>query len=262
MDIILNIITPIGSLDGLDQTINSVKKVSSKIKSLKFNHILVLNNSVEYSILDSVNQSTNLITNIININPIASRSKARNAALRQINIITGVSSFVIFLDAGDKLLDKAIKNITNLETKLESNNRLFVNQSYIELNNKAKLSKIPLFPISFRKIVNPFLLGGIILSSELAKKIEFYEGKKEDWVYWNSILDLQPEIHKTNNFNYIYKIDNTTKHYKNKYHSIKELRKILVNHLKWSGILSYLVFILHFILITIRWLYINLKNKI
>jgi hypothetical protein len=124
------------------------------------------------------------------------------------------------------------------------------------------MKKIPLFPIFLRKIVNPFLLGGIILKSSLAKKVRFYEGKKEDWVYWNKILDLKPSIYKSNNFNYIYKVNDTSKHYKNKFKSNIELQNVLIKQLKWSRLASIPIFFLHTIIIILRWLYLNISSNI
>jgi hypothetical protein len=261
IDLIVNIITPVGSTNGLQKTIRSVQEVSSKLNKIKFNHILVLNNNIiELNDIDS-KEYKNLNLQILDINPIASRSAARNYAIKSIENYDD-NSFVIFLDAGDLLLSEALEKIQKKYYYELKNNSLFINNSYLQLNSKKKLTHIPLYPLRLRRIVNPFLLGGIILSTNLSKKSSFYEGRKEDWIYWNDIIDLNPQIYREKEFNYIYNIENQRSHYKNKYKSILSLRDILINKLKWGSWESYFIFILHFLLITIRWIYLNIKTII
>jgi len=256
----INIITPVGSTSGLEETISSVKESALHLKKINIKLILVLNNSIKFSIKDILKEDDNFKIDIYNINPIASRSKARNYGLDRIED-KNEKSFVMFLDAGDKLLYNAISNIHNYIHVMNNSNLLFVNKSYIELNQSGNFTSIPLFPMYMRRIVNPFLLGGIILNTKIAKKIKFYEGKKEDWIYWNAILDLKPKIYYTDRFSYIYKVDNISQHYKKKYKSILELRKLLIEKLKWGNLTSYLIFFVHFTLISLRWMYINIKSK-
>ena len=241
MNININIITPVGNLEDLDETIESINEVSKKLIDYNIRLFLILNNNINYSLDEKIILSQNLKVDINNINPIASRSKARNYALNKIDA-TAQNSFTIFLDSGDKLLHGAINDLKKFKKELIQNNFFLISQSYIQLRNMNIMKKIPLFPIFLRKIVNPFLLGGIILKSSLAKKVRFYEGKKEDWVYWNKILDLKPSIYKSNNFNYIYKVNDTSKHYKNKFKSNIELQNVLIKQLKWSRLASIPIF--------------------
>lgn len=261
IDLIVNIITPVGGINGLQKTITSVQKVSFKLNKIRFNHILVLNNNIkELSDIDN-KEYKNLNLEILNINPISSRSAARNYAIKNIKNYND-NSFVIFLDVGDLLLSKALEKIQKKYIYELKNNLLFINNSYLQFNSKKKLTHIPLYPLSLRKIVNPFLLGGIILSTNLSKKSSFYEGRKEDWIYWNDIIDLNPRIFREREFNYIYNIEKQSSHYKNKFKSILSLRNILINNLNWGSWESYFIFILHFLLITIRWIYLNIKTII
>jgi len=261
VNININIVTPVGSLEDLEETIVSVNNSSLKLDEFNIRLILILNNNTHYSPDNNTSLSENLKLDIYDINPIASRSQARNYALSKIDI-NAENSFTIFLDSGDKLLHEAINDLKNFSNNLSQNNFFLITQSYIQLENMKIFKKVPLFPIYFRKIVNPFLLGGVILKSSLAKEIKFYEGRKEDWVYWNKILDLKPSINTSNKFNYIYKVNDTSKHYKNKYKSNMELRNVLVNQLNWSRLASIPIFIIHSILITLRWLYLNISSSI
>jgi|TARA_B110000483_G_C18206516_1_gene547974 hypothetical protein len=261
VNININIITPVGNLEDLDETIESINEVSKKLIDYNIRLFLILNNNINYSLDEKITLSKNLKVDINNINPIASRSKARNYALNKIDA-TAENSFTIFLDSGDKLLHGAINDLKKFKKELTQNNFFLISQSYIQLRNMNIMKKIPLFPIFLRKIVNPFLLGGIILKSSLAKKVRFYEGKKEDWVYWNKILDLKPSIYKSNNFNYIYKVNDTSKHYKNKFKSNIELQNVLIKQLKWSRLASIPIFFLHTIIIILRWLYLNISSNI
>tara|TARA_B110000858_G_C17799387_1_gene474387 strand:- start:2168 stop:2953 length:786 start_codon:yes stop_codon:yes gene_type:complete len=261
VNININIITPVGNLEDLNETIESINEVSKKLIDYNIRLFLILNNNINYSLDEKITLSKNLKVDINNINPIASRSKARNYALNKIDA-TAENSFTIFLDSGDKLLHGAINDLKKFKKELTQNNFFLISQSYIQLRNMNIMKKIPLFPIFLRKIVNPFLLGGIILKSSLAKKVRFYEGKKEDWVYWNKILDLKPSIYKSNNFNYIYKVNDTSKHYKNKFKSNIELQSVLIKQLKWSRLASIPIFFLHTIIIILRWLYLNISSNI
>ncbi len=261
MDININIITPVGNLDDLEETILSVNDVCTKLIDFQVRLLLVLNNNTNFKLDGIIEFNQNLKVDIFDISPIASRSHARNFALDKINF-KQENSFTIFLDAGDKLLYHAINNLKKYKKDFHNDDLLFIAQSYIQIKNKNNLRKIPLYPIFLRKIVNPFLLGGVIINSKLAKKVKFYEGRKEDWVYWNQVLDLKPLLIKFNYFNYIYRINDINQHYKNKYKSILELRKILVSRFEWGRLMSIPIYILHSILITLRWIYLSLRTNI
>jgi len=257
VEFLVNIITPVGSLYGLEDTLTSVKKVQSNLNKVSLNHILVLNNSIslskirEYEVNDPNNYS------LIDINPAASRSTARNVGLQSICEIKN-NSFVIFLDVGDELLYDAIHCLISHGENKKTKNAFFVCNSFVRFNQNSKLVRVPLYPINLRYIVNPFMIGGIILQSNLAKKVKFYEGKKEDWVYWNSILDLEPEILYLKNFNYIYNINNISEHYIKKIASIFQLRNVLTKQFNWGYLSSFPISGVHFIFIFFRWNYLRL----
>ena len=253
-EIEINVITPVGTIDGLYDTMSSVSNVANLIK-INFNHILILNNNTDPTICFKKTKNYKYI--IININPVASRSTARNVGL--ISMDSKPYSFTIFIDAGDTLLESAIIKLSKLQIKVHMGNYMIVAQTYINFSEKLKKIKVPLFPIIMRNIVNPFMLGSIILPTKLAKKVKFYEGKKEDWVYWKEILDLKPKIFHINEVNYIYNVNNISSHYNKKILSLIQLRNILIKKFKWGKTSSLLIFVVHFFLISCRWILLRAK---
>ena len=75
----INIVTPVGNLDGLNETIKSIIEVSEKNLSINFVIYLAFNNNTEVIQFDT--KFKNLIINVIDLNPISSRAKARNICL-------------------------------------------------------------------------------------------------------------------------------------------------------------------------------------
>ena len=253
---LINIITPVGSIEGLYDTMYSIWNVAAQTKNFKFNHILIFNNNIKPKI--NFKKTKNYKYTVKDINPVSSRSTARNNGLISINNET--NSFVIFIDAGDSLLEDAIKKISKLQIGVDASHYMIVAQTFINFSNKLKLIRVPLFPLRMKNIVNPFMLGSIILPTNLAKKVKFYEGKKEDWVYWKEILDLKPQIIFTNEPNYIYNVSDIPEHYKKKISSIIQLRKILIKKFKWGRTISYVISIVHFFLISCRWFLLRSKH--
>ena len=255
MSVKINIVTPAGSLEGLEETILSVRRASKFLNKYSFNHKIIFNNNVKPKIISRT--TGNYTLEIIDINPVASRSAARNKGINLIN--ENKNSFVIFLDVGDELLKDAIEHIQTLSNDDNNKDVMIICNSYIKFSEKLKLISVPLFPIYLKFIVNPFMIGGVIINTSLAKKNLFYEGKKEDWVYWNKILIMNPKLKFTKKYNYIYNVTHLPKHYKNKLDSIMKLRKILVEQYKWSRINSYIIFLIHFLLISLRWTILRIK---
>ena len=130
MNININIITPVGNLEDLDETIESINEVSKKLIDYNIRLFLILNNNINYSLDEKIILSQNLKVDINNINPIASRSKARNYALNKIDA-TAQNSFTIFLDSGDKLLHGAINDLKKFKKELIQNNFFLISQSYL-----------------------------------------------------------------------------------------------------------------------------------
>ncbi len=251
----INIITPVGSADGLYDTLSSVRNVAGLVNSLNFNHILIFNNDCNPKI--NFEKTKNYQYEICNINPIASRSIARNTGLSFIT--DNPNSFVIFIDAGDSFLENAVNLVSKIQSEIKTENFMIVGQTYINFSKNINLIRVPLFPITMQNIVNPFMLGSIILSTKLAKKVSFYEGKKEDWVYWKDILNLKPEIIFINEVNYVYNVQNVSEHYQKKMLSIFQLRKILIDKFKWGKINSLVISFGHIFLISCRWIFLRFR---
>ncbi len=260
MHIDINIITPVGTIEGLDDTILSVSKASKISEDIKINYFLVANNFIKISDVDNMVKKYSINYKIIDINPIRSRSVARNKGLDAIPF-QNKNSYVMFLDVGDELRLDAINKIKKKKISL-SDNLIFICKSSINFNRKSKPINIPLYPLWLRYIVNPFLIGGIIVSVKLAKKEYFYDGKKEDWIYWISLLNLKPQLVYIDSVNFIYNIFNISDHYAKKWRSIIELRTILVENLKWNKFLSYPISLLHMLLVSCRWIYLRILNQI
>ena len=260
MYIDINIITPVGTLEGLDDTILSISNVSKISTNIRINHFLVVNNLIEREKVDKKIKNFSINSIIIDINPICSRSLARNKGLDAVSC-QNINSYVMFLDVGDELKPDAINMIKN-QKEVSSDNLIFICKSCINFNRKSKPINIPLYPLWLRYVVNPFLIGGIIVSVKLAKKEYFYDGKKEDWIYWISLLNLKPQLVYIDSINFIYNIFNISDHYDKKWRSFIELRTILVEKLKWNTFLSYPISLLHILLVSYRWIYLRISNQI
>ena len=83
MSVKINIITPAGSLEGLEETILSVRRASKLLNKYSFNHKIIFNNNVKPNIISRT--SGNYTLEIIDINPLVSRSAARNKGINLIN---------------------------------------------------------------------------------------------------------------------------------------------------------------------------------
>ena len=59
---------------------------------------------------------------------------------------------------------------------------MIVGQTYINFSKNINLIRVPLFPITNAKYCKSIYARYTIFSTKLAKKVSFYEGKKEDWV--------------------------------------------------------------------------------
>ncbi len=248
-----------GTTEGLEDTILSVSKASKINEDIKINHFLVANNFIKISDVDNMTKKYSVNCKIIDINPICSRSVARNKGLDAVSC-QNINSYVMFLDVGDELRLDSIKMIRKQKNSL-SDNLIFICKSSINFNRKSKPINIPLYPLWMRYIVNPFLIGGIIVSAKLAKKEYFYDGKKEDWIYWISLLNLKPQLVYLDSVNFIYNIFNVSDHYDKKWRSFIELRTVLVEKLKWNTFLSYPISLLHIVLASCRWIYLRILNQ-
>ncbi len=250
---IINIITPVGDLYNLDQTINSVKNVSKLNYYFKFKHILIFNNKTFKKF--SFQNEKNYQICFYDINPISSRAKARNYGISKIDF--KMKSLVIFLDVGDILLSEPFNFIEKKYSNQNITKIIFKNKTLCKINNKT--TNVPYYPIFMKAIVNPFMLSCVFASSDLIEGHKFVDEKKEDWIFWYNILLQKPNIIKTDLPSYIYSIDNIKGHYKKKYNSFLRLILILQKFFLWKKPFVYFVVILHLFFIIIRWFLIRIN---
>jgi len=251
--VIINVITPVGDIKNLDKTIVSIERIAELNDNFHFKHILVFNNNVINKLKNKKKYNYELLA--LDINPISSRSEARNYGIENINF--NKKSLVIFLDVGDILLSNPFsliyKNFNNNFT-----NSIFRNKTICQIEGKK--TYVPNYPLFLKSIVNPFMLSSIFISSDLLINMKFVNEKKEDWIFWYKILLNKPKIFNINKPSYIYKVDNLKKHYKNKYNSFLKLYQILYTYFKWGKPIIYIIILFHLILISSRWLLIRIKS--
>ena len=204
----LNLISPCGgNYDDVMVTVKSVLAVSSQLDNILFKHYLCYNNNLKpYN--SPLSDRNNYEVIELDINPIQSRSSARNEGLAQLK--GSNDSFVMFLDAGDLLEMDALAEIPEKVRLPISDNTLFACSSNIEGENILGTRKPK---PNLKYFINPFYLGSVIMPSQLAIQVSFQEGKKEDWKYWIDILKKEPKIIFIDAPNYTYKIKNKKEHF-------------------------------------------------
>ena len=57
----------------------------------------------------------------------------------------------------------AIEHIQTLSNDDKNKDVMIICNSYIKFSEKLKLISVPLFPIYLKFIVNPFMIGGVII---------------------------------------------------------------------------------------------------
>jgi len=252
------VIIPVGHLDGLDKTVDSFYKAANYSDKVCFYLILVFNNNIMSTDYKDLPNIENLKVERHDINPICSRSKSRNHGINFINKIN--PDYVYFIDAGDHIIPEKFHELEKTFKNYGKINLLIVNQTLIKINNQ--LSHIPLYPLFLRKIVNPFIMGGVVISKDLVENSKFEESYKEDWIYWDQILEKKPRIVFSKLTTSIYDIEELNRHINKKYNSFKDCRAILRNSLGWGNAISYPIALVHLIIITIRFVLVLLRSKI
>lgn len=248
----INVITPMGgSSKELLETYGSLVSCSNNFKfHATINWFVVFNNNVYYDQIGEKFSTEKFSINILDINPQASRSAARNAALSEIKK-TRELSWVVFLDAGDLLCADLFKNcVMKNEIKL---NILHFGYSKIEnINNTVYLRRH--IPLAFKHIINPFYLGSAFVSSDLAISEIFPEGTKEDWKYWIKILRRRPSINFHKAVAYVYRIESNVTHIKRKAKLFREQMLFFNQFLGYSIFISCMLLVLHCLLLVVIWL--------
>ena len=249
------VITPCGgSIEDLDLTINRLKKISMQVKYLNFIHIVVLNNGVISNKLRS--QSIGNYRLIVkDINPIASRAKARNFALTQIS--NKCEGYVCFLDSGDYFVSNAFENFSDL---VDVSIDLYSFDSIVKGKDICSIRK----PLSLKLInfVNPFYLGSILLSTKIACRLEFKEGRKEDWKYWKEVVLRKPSIKRVRKILYVYTVKSLANHISRKSHLVKDQYLFFRQYLGYPIYESMFRLSIHYLILSFMWFFYYQNKKI
>lgn len=251
----LNLISPCGgSYDDVMITVKSVLAVSSQLDNILFKHYLCYNNNLKpYN--SPLSDRNNYEVIELDINPIQSRSFARNQCLAQLK--GSNNSFVMFLDAGDLLEMDALAEILEKVRLPVSDNLLFACYANIQ-GEKIVGTRKP--KPNLKYFINPFYLGSVIMPDQLAIQAFFQEGKKEDWKYWIDILEKEPEIILVDAPNYTYKINNKKEHFYKKIRLIIKQYLFFRNYLNMSVIKATFYCLIHYIIVFWFWT-ITINNK-
>lgn len=237
------IITPHGGQESdLERTLSSV--ASCAISSIL--HLVIINNNAKCSrriVLEGM-------TEFLDINPIACRAAARNAALDYL-VKVQFQGYVLFLDSGDTL-HRDIKNLL----KLKLNADAYWGNVIIKSKDKTYLKyKLPQYLLSY---VNVFYLGSVLIKFELIKHKFFEAGRKEDWKYWTVVLN-EADITNSNEIFYTYEIHTKKNHYKRKMKLYRDQWQFFRRFKKFSFFHSVFAIIFHYCINFYVWAFLNEK---
>lgn len=248
-----NIVTPAGgNKEELYATVNSIIVATKKKASLDIvNWHVILNNGLKLpkDYFDKFAPNINIFLH--DINPVASRSIARNLALNKISK-EKKPSWIMFLDSGDFLKPNLFNKIS--DTDLFPTNELVVGQAIIMQADQNQYLRISL-PLMLRYVINPIYLGTTWISSDLAKKVRFHDGAKEDWKFWIEILKTKPKVRFESIVNYVYTISSKSNHIKRKAGLIKAQYAFYCEYLKFSKPVSLVLIALHYTLLIAIWVF-------
>lgn len=245
----LYIITPVGSEIGLIKTIESVFEVSKRIPLISFTHLLIYNNNCHFD--NSIyKESENYKIKVYDLNPVSSRSLARNYGLKKID--NEKNNYVIFLDVDDLLLPNAIEKIQKKYFDL-NDNKIFWCHSLVRYKNVD--IKVIDYPFKLLPLMNVIYLSSIILPSNIAKLYNFPSCYKEDWIYWYKVFSIKRPIVKINLPNYIYFFQSIKKQTNKKIKSFSNIIQTLsILNKKKNIIFNLLLSIIYLFLSGLKWI--------
>ncbi|MDG1056362.1 MAG: hypothetical protein P8O83_01450 [Flavobacteriaceae bacterium] len=244
----LHVITPYGGLQSeLAKTYRSIQALSDTLNDVKLHWIVVLNNGAEISLSLPDNQNR-LMTTILNLNPTACRSKARNAGLAHLKKIgANNSDFLQFLDSGDLISGDLISEISQL-----TNVDMIIGEAEIISEKRCWRRKQP--SLRLMRIINTIYLGTVLIKLGIAGKVAFQSGRKEDWKYWIEILRLKPSYKFSAKLAYSYTIKSKVNHGMRKFKLLSDQYKFFRNYLNDSRFMSSIKLILHYTINLYLWL--------
>jgi hypothetical protein len=240
------IITPAGSDSRqLLDTAESIYNLSNTAPKLNIKWVIVTNNGFSIQ-ADKIMVGPNTEIDIYDINPISSRSAARNFAL---NVISETPEhYVIFIDAGDLIS----LNIERIILDINEEYDMITCRSAIADNygNLTTRGNIPMF---LKHIINPFFLGGVIIKRHAIRNIKFHEGRREDWKFWLEILATKPRLAKTKHISYTYTIKSISDHIRRRLSHIHDQYLFFHRYLNKSILLSLISLAMHYLLLVSIW---------
>ncbi|WP_415897517.1 glycosyltransferase family A protein [Neptuniibacter sp. QD72_48] len=241
------IITPCGGSSAeLKLTCESVVLAADQNRDCNFIHIIIFNNGVSYDI--NKYESSNYRVVKFDINPIASRSAARNQGLDYVS--DRDDGLVNFLDSGDILLPEPFDVIS-----YNDNFDLYSFSTLIK-SDKAEVVRRPVNS-KWIYYINPFYLGSVFVCSKLATQFRFYNGRKEDWKYWVEITKSKPKCFYSDSFAYKYVIKSKVNHFFRKIKLVSHQYDFYKEFLGFGVCKSMFYCLSHYSIQMCRWVFVH-----
>ena len=243
----LNIITPHGGdISELYATAKSISNIEFEIRDVKICWIIVLNNG---SILD-LNCDFVIEGNeckILDINPVACRSTARNFAIEYlIERKKTDDELVMFLDSGDLIEIGLIASISKY-----TNQDLIIGAVKVSRGNLITIRKQP--DLKLINYINPIYLGSVLVKLKFVRLLRFEVGRKEDWKFWTALLHFKPSILITNDLTYTYTIKTKMNHGIRKISLFRDQWQFFRRYKNYNVIHSILAMVAHYTLNFYYW---------
>ena len=237
-------ITPCGgSVSEVITTLKSVQKVSRELPTLDITVHTIYNNGmqpIEVAGIDGIDVVVG------DINPIASRARARNRVIEE--IVDEGGDFLVFIDSGDELLPDALQSILELPTEMVLDTDVFICSS----NVRTQTSEFSRTNRSIRwvSLINPFYLGSVLIrSSAIPTAVRFRDGRKEDWKFWHELFEVLNPVKSAwiSQPNYIYNVKSAANHAVRKSKLVSSQYLFFRQFLGNSVLLSLFKTVLHYV---------------
>lgn len=243
----LHIITPHGGSTGdILRTAESLLQLNLDPLDVQIKWIIVLNNdtSLDHDVSKKIE---NLGCVVLNINPIACRSTARNHGVAALSSIGATENdYVMFLDSGDMIEEQQVED---LPVMVE--NDCIIGAALVESNNGCHIRRQP--SLKLIRIINPIYLGTGFVKYNYVKQLKFHQGRKEDWKFWIELFELNPRVIVTNKIAYRYTIKSKIDHSRRKLKLLVDQWNFFRSYLKLGIIRSAGHFVLHYTINAYRW---------
>lgn len=249
----LHVVVPCGgSEDEVLKTVASIHQVAKVLPGIDVTTHLIYNNGLSPISLQGF---CGLKVIQHNINPTASRAKARNVALSQID--GGSEPFVVFIDSGDELIQDALLQISNLSENRKLND-LYICESAIRM--EVGVCKRRNRGLRWLPLINPLYLGSVIVrASAIPESVRFREGRKEDWKFWYELFQSRETlaVKWIDAINYNYHVQSSTNHALRKSKLIANQFNFFREFLGNSFVVSLIKTVLHYSILSFQWFVLN-----